>query len=116
MLSWFQQLDRAADTTAVVAIARDYFATWSPGELARLPVTCRPGHVRAPSDLEAMHECAVDAFRATRAGGEDLKALQLMTSFLVHANLRIVQLQAAGDEEESPAAAPDERAPKTRDR
>src|SRR5947207_490175 len=63
MLSWFQQMDKARDAGEVVDIARDYLATWTPGELARLPRGCRPGRMRAPSDIEYLHACAVDAYR-----------------------------------------------------
>lgn len=97
MLSWYQQLDSAQDVAGVVAISRDYFATWTPEELARLPRGCRPGRVRAPSDLEDLHACAVDAYRTTRASGDELKALQLLTSFLVHASQRLAQLKPPED-------------------
>jgi hypothetical protein len=99
MLAWFQQIDKATAIAEVVAIARDYFASWSPEELGRLPAACRPGRIRGAADIEALHECAVDAFRTTRASGDELKALQLITSFLVRASLRIVQLQASAEGE-----------------
>ena len=119
MLPWFQQLDKASHVAEVVDIARDYFATWTPEEVARLPRTCRPGRVRDPSDIEEMHSCAVDAYRSTRASGEELKALQLLTSFLVRASLRLVQLRASEMDEaprEGPASTiPPKRLAKARD-
>lgn len=99
MLAWFRQLDKAADAAEVAAIARDYFAGWSPEEIGRLPESCRPGRIRSASDLERMHASTVEAFRTTPASDESLKALQIIASFLVRANLRIVQLQAAGQDE-----------------
>jgi hypothetical protein len=97
MLSWFHQLDGATSPAEVVAIARDYLATWTPEELARLPRACRPGRVRVAEDIDEMHSCAVDAYRTTRASGDELTALQLLTSFLVRASLRLAQLRAPGD-------------------
>ena len=94
MLSWFQQLDTARNPAEVVAVTRDYVATWSPEELARLPRTCRPGRLRTPEDIEELHACAVDAYRSTRASGYELTALQLITSFLVRASIRLAQLRA----------------------
>ena len=119
MLSWFQQMDRAQDAGEVVDIARDYLATWTPAELARLPRGCRPGRIREVSDIEYLHSCAVDAYRTTRASGEELKALQLLTSFLVRASIRIAQLQARDPDASrgvNPASTfPPERRSKPRD-
>ena len=106
MLPWFQQLDKAQDTATVLEISRDYLATWTPEELARLPRGCRPGRVRTSSDLEDLHACAVDAYRMTRASGEELKALQLLTSFLVRASVRLAQLKSAESDDETPAPPP----------
>ena len=106
MLSWYQQLDKAVDAAEVVAIARDYLATWTPEEISCLPQECRPGRIRAPADLVELHECAVEAFRSTRDGGAELKALHLLTSFLVHANLRLVHLNAEGPDERGGADTP----------
>ena len=119
MLPWFQQMDKARDVAEVVDIARDYLATWTPPELARLPRGCRPGRMREASDIEYLHSCAVDAYRTTRASGEELKALQLLTSFLVRASIRIAQLtstDADAPEGESPTTTlPPKREPKSRD-
>ena len=117
MGSWFQQLDDATSAGDVVAIARDYLATWTPQELGRLPRACRPGRVRAPEDIEELHSCAVDAYRSTRASGDELTALQLLTSFLVRASVRLADLSG---EQEAPidasAANPPSRLSKAGDR
>lgn len=110
MASWYQQLDNAGDASEVVAIARDYLATWTPEEIARLPDACRPGRIRAAADLIYLHECAVDAFRNMRESGEALKALQLLTGFLVRANLKLVQL--AGRDDASEPGPPVKASPK----
>ena len=116
MLSWFQQLDRAENAAGVVEIARDYLATWTPEEIARLPRGCRPGRVRTSSDLVDLHACAVDAYRATRASGEELKALQILTSFLVRASVRLAQLESAeSDDGNSAPPPPSQRESKPRD-
>lgn len=119
MLAWFQQLDKAEDTATIVAITRDYFATWTPDEIARLPRTCRPSRFREPSDIEDLHSCAVDAYRTTRASGAELKTLQLLTSFLVRASVRIAQVRGSGTEDSPPesptATTPPKRLAKSRE-
>lgn len=120
MLSLFQQLDVARTPAEVVAVTRDYMATWTPEEIALLPRACRPGRIRVAEDIEELHASAVDAYRVTRASGEELKALQLLTSFLVRASLRLADLRAPDDEasaasEPSPAN-PQRRLSKSQDR
>lgn len=107
MLSWFHQLDRAASIAEVIGVSREYLATWDPEELARLPRECRPGRVKSRADVEDLHACLVDEYRGTRLTGEDLSALQKMTSFIVRASIRMAQLDAdkaeAAVEDPSPA-------------
>jgi hypothetical protein len=93
MISWYRQVDNAKSSLEVVAISRDYFATWSPEELARLPEGCRPGRIRDEEDVEALHGKLVDEYRNTRASGDELSALQQITSFLVRASIRIAELR-----------------------
>jgi hypothetical protein len=118
MVSWFQQLDKATSPAEVVAVARDYLATWTPEEIGRLPRACRPGRMRVAEDIEEMHSCAVDAYRTTRASGDELTSLQLITSFLVRASLRLAKLRETQDAPAfDPAATnPPSRLSKARDR
>ena len=111
MLSWFHQLDRASSVAEVVRVCRDYLATWDPEELGRLPRACRPGHVKSREDVEALHACLVDEYRATRLDGDALSALQRMTSFVVRASVRLAQvgaddLASAGDDAQAAPPTP----------
>jgi hypothetical protein len=92
MISWFRQLESARGPLEVVAIARDYFASWSPRDIARLPDSCRPRKLRDESDIEVLHGHLVEEYRVTRASGDDLRLLQELTSFLVRASMRIADL------------------------
>jgi hypothetical protein len=99
MASWFQQMDNARDPAEVVTIVRDYIATWTPQEIAKLPVEVRPQRVRSAEDIDELHACAVDAYRTTRASGDELTALQVMTGMLVRASVRLAQLRTVADGE-----------------
>lgn len=105
MLSWFRKIDRAETISEVLAITRDYLATWSPEALARLPAACRPRPMRDEHDLEKLHESLVEEYRSNRAEGEDLLALQQLTSFMVRASVRVAQVKgdAGGGGGEPPA-------------
>jgi hypothetical protein len=92
MLKWFRQLDNAGSPNEVLTVARDYFATWGPDDLARLPAKCRPGRVRDPQDIADLHACLVEEYRTSAATGDPLKRLQEMTSFTVRAAIRLAEL------------------------
>jgi hypothetical protein len=93
MSSWYRQVDNAKSALEVVAIVRDYLAGWSPEELARIPEACRPGRIRDEEDVETLHSKLVEEYRGTRASGDELSALQHLTSFLVRASIRIAELR-----------------------
>lgn len=95
MASWLLQIDNAASDGEVVAIVRDYFALWSPEEIALLPDECRPPHLRDASDVEELHRCAVEAFRSSRAIGDAQTLLQKLASLVGHACMRLAQLREA---------------------
>ena len=111
LLSWFQQIDAAKSPNEVVAVTRDYLATWTPDELGLMPEPCRPGRVKDAQDIEHLHVHLVEEYGRNRLGGEALVSLQRMTSFIVRASVRIAQLRAEDeilpdhrDEDKPPAA------------
>ena len=95
MTNWFSQIDRAKSVTEVVAVTRDFMATWPPEELALLPAHCRPGKLRDGQDIEDLHGTLVEEYRVSRATGPALEALQRMTSFIVRASIRLAELDPA---------------------
>ena len=92
MIAWYRQLDNAQTPLEVVAVTRDYIASWTPHELAFLPVDCRPGKIRDRSDIEFLHDKLVDEYRDSKATGEALTRLQELTSFIVRATIRSAEL------------------------
>jgi len=107
MISWFRQIDDAKSSLEVVAITRDYLATWTPSEIARLPERCRPGRLRDETDVENLHGMLVEEYRTSRATGDDLKALQELTSILVRASIRIAELAEDGAKGTASGSPPD---------
>jgi hypothetical protein len=93
MITWYQQIDAAKNIEEVVAVTRDYLATWPPHDLARLPEACRPGRIRDEEDIESLHGKLVEEYRNTRASGDELTLLQQLMSFLVRAAIRVAELR-----------------------
>lgn len=92
-MSWFRQVENSQSESEVVAVARDYFAMWSPEEIGSLPPAIRPAHLRDATDLEELNSRAVEAFRETRSTGEELKLLQRLTGFVGLSCMRIAKLR-----------------------
>jgi hypothetical protein len=95
MLVWYQQVDNAKTAVEVVAIARDYLASWGPREISLLPQAIRPGRMRDEEDIQILHALALEEYRSSKASGDALDALQRMTSFVVRAAVRLVELREA---------------------
>ena len=105
MLVWHQQVDNAKTSLEVVAIARDYLASWGPREISLLPPAIRPGRMRDEEDIEILNALVLEEYRSTKASGDALDALQRMTSFVVRAAIRVAELrEAKATGPESPAA------------
>jgi hypothetical protein len=116
MPSSYRQIDNAKSSAEVVALVRDYLASWSPEELARLPEIVRPGRIRDEEDVDTLHGKLVEEYRTTRASGDELAALQQITGLLVRATIRIAGLRdsAAKGGSSAPATGPMNSAPPNR--
>jgi hypothetical protein len=114
MLNWFHQLDRATTVADVVRVTRDYLATWPPETLALLPAECRPGRVKSHEDIDELHASLAEEYRQTRLEGTQLSALQRMTSFIVRASMRLVQLDGEEQSRAQEPPAPKSREPSTK--
>ena len=92
---WRGVIRSAASEEELVAITRDYLACWSPEEIARLPIECRPGRVRDGQDIGRW------AFELTSShlGGavppEDEPLLLKIMLFVSEAGERLAKLKAA---------------------
>ena len=89
---WQFQLDGAPTEEEVVAVAKDYLATWTPQELAFLPEDCRPGRIRDGADINAFSFKLAQALCSTAFESSDASYAQRMLSFFAHAAVRISQI------------------------
>jgi hypothetical protein len=112
MVTWYRLLENAKNSLEVVAVARDYLATWTPDELARLPAAVRPGKLRGERDVEELHSALVEEYRGTIATGPTLEALQRLTSFIVRATIRISEVSEPKASAEPGSSTPKSAAPR----
>ena len=91
--AWHIQLDGSAEVDQVLAITRDYLATFSPEHLARLPESCRPGRIKGEDDI-AYWSCKLAQHNHSDPGMRvDAELMQEMLNYFLHAWVRLSQIQ-----------------------
>ncbi len=88
-LTWQERLDEALTEDEVLAVARDYLATLSPQEYARLPHAIRPGKLVDANDVTTY------AFELVRAQCDDADAagtLQRLAHIMSRASIRLSEI------------------------
>ena len=92
--SWPQRLRVANTEQGVVDAARDFLATFSPYDLARLPESLRPGRIVDANDVSEL------AFTLVRQCHDDAqgtaRCIHKLTSFFTQASVRLSELKAQG--------------------
>jgi hypothetical protein len=89
-VSWHVLLDSAMTEADVVGITRDFLATLSPYDIARLPPHCRPGKMVDASDISGYafvivrHRCVPGAGTA--------RVAHKLASFFTSASTRLARI------------------------
>lgn len=94
-VSWQQRLRDAQDESQVVEVVRDFLATFSPYELARLPAEMRPGRIVDGGDVNDY------AFTLVRHNHDDsagtARCIHRLSNFFSSASLRLTEVTGRGD-------------------
>lgn len=88
----YSELSRAVTVDEVVSVTRDYLAGCTREVLERLPASCRPGRILAPSDIEEWADRLASESRHAMLVMEDERTLDRLTSHFLIASVRIRQL------------------------
>ena len=92
MSKWVQRLIAATSEGEIVEIAREFIATFSAGDIDRLPSACRPPRFYSAADVTAFaltlvrHDCIVDGATARLVGR--------LSDFFAAASVRLDSLHA----------------------
>ena len=106
-MSWQDQLDAAATEADVVAVVREFMATVSPWEVARLPEELRPRKIHDASDVT---QYAFDLVRGDILDNEGTqRVLQRLAHLFSRASLRLSAILSAGRALPPPAFRDEER-------
>ena len=89
---WHEQVEASQDVASILAVTRDYLATFAPEHLARLPDDCRPGRIKGDDDI-AYWSCKLAQCHYKPSPVRiDADLLQEMLTYFLHAWVRISQL------------------------
>ena len=97
---WLIVLQAAENERDVVMIAKDYLATWSPLEISRLPLSCRPGRINDGADVVYLAFTLAQEHVSFRGGLTDGLVIDRMMTFFTHASDRLARIFAVSKEGE----------------
>ena len=92
-VSWPQRLKAAKTPAEIVGVARDFLATFSPYDFARLPEALRPGRLVDANDVSDF------AFALVRHDHDDsrgtARCIHRLTQFFTNASVRLSEVSHA---------------------
>ena len=88
-LTWQERLDQAVTEDEVVAVAREYLATVTPQEIARLPDAVRPGKLVDANDVTTY---AFDLVRSECDDPAGTGTLQRLAHIMSRASIRLSEI------------------------
>lgn len=105
MTSWAERIEGAEEQDDLIAVARDYLASWSPHELAMIPEQARPMQVKGTDDLAYWHQRLVDCYCTGAARGRESERVRGMLQFFALALQRAAEQRGVPPISEHEAAA-----------
>lgn len=93
MTNWHDRIDDIEDQDDLLALARDYLASWSPEALAMIPEQARPLQVKGTDDLAYWHQRLVDCYCTGAAKGRESELVRDMLQFFAFALQRAAELR-----------------------
>ena len=91
---WRNLILSSSHETEVLELVRDHLARWSPEEIARLPVECRPPRIRDAEDISRWAFDLASTHCAQGSQGSDNPMLERMLEFVTQAAIRLSELRA----------------------
>ena len=92
MIHWHRDIEKTATARQVVALTRDYLASLSPRDLARVPERCRPSRIFDEEDIAFWSARLTEDYWQLRGTSADAAVLQELWSFFLRASVHIARL------------------------
>jgi hypothetical protein len=105
MLQWHRKIEASEDLDALLAVARDFLASFEPEDLATVPSQGRPTQVKGIDDLAYWHQRLVDCYCTGSAQGEGWEHVRSLLHFFAFAIQKAAELRGQPPIGEHEAAA-----------
>ena len=92
--SWLNALNSATTEKEIVAITKDFIASWSPLEFSRLPEACRPGRINHGDDIAESAMTLSREHLSFEGSLVDRLLIDKMATFFAHASARLSRILA----------------------
>jgi hypothetical protein len=92
-LAWHRDIERAHTAVQVVRIARDYLASFTPRDLARVPERCRPAQIADEGDIALWSRKLTEEYWRLRGTAADVAVVQEMWSFFLRASVHLARMR-----------------------
>src|SRR2546423_14743772 len=93
MMHWYRDIEKTANARQVVALTRDYRATLTPRDLARVPERCRPSRILDEEDINFWASRLTEEYWQLRGTAADVAVIQELWSFFLRASIHIARLR-----------------------
>ncbi len=94
VLSWQGRLDAATSSEEVIAVARDFLATFSPYELAVLPASCKPPHKLYDGEEITTYAFELVRHECNKERPESADMVHKLAHFFSNASIRLSEIQS----------------------
>src|SRR5204862_5743981 len=103
---WRHLIRHAGSEEDIVQLVRDHLAMWSPEEIARLPIDCRPARVSDGDDVSRWAYTLALTHCSGAVSEADEPLVDRMLEFVTQAAVRLAALRTAakGSEADAPLA------------
>lgn len=91
---WRRLLANAATEEAFVRFVRERLALWSPEEISKLPINCRPGRIGDAEDINRWAFVLATEHCSSPCRGEEEQLLSNMLGLVTQAAERLAVVQA----------------------
>ena len=106
MFDWMSKIRTVRSDEELVALCREYLASWYHGDLAQIAEECRPTRVRDVDDIAYWNERLAEGFCERAVHAEKPDRHREMLAFFMEAARRAAELPASGEKVAHPATLP----------